>query len=164
MAHLDATHAHRAELRGTVALIAVATLLGVAFGLSTLITPLYVIYQQQFGFSQITLTLVYAAYVIGNITALLFFGRVSDHIGRRLVMLLGLGASLIGTLLFAVAPNVLWLFAGRALTGIGVGLTAGSSTAALVDFSAAGQSERAASVTVCFSLSNSSALSHSSGT
>ena len=75
------------------------------------------------------------------------YGNLSDHIGRRLVMLLGLGASLIGTFLFAVAPDVLWLFGGRALTGIGVGLTAGTATAAMVDFSAEGQSKRAASGT-----------------
>jgi hypothetical protein len=51
MAHLGAASTHRAELEGTAALTAVAMLLGAAFGLSTLITPLYLIYQQQFGFS-----------------------------------------------------------------------------------------------------------------
>jgi MFS family permease len=59
-------------------------LLAAAFGLSPLITPLYLIYQQQLGFSQITLTLIYAAYAIGNVAALLFFGRISDRAGRRL--------------------------------------------------------------------------------
>ena len=39
----------------------------------TPITPLYLIYQQQSGFSQITLTLIYAAYAIGSIAALLLF-------------------------------------------------------------------------------------------
>ena len=62
-------------------------------------------------------------------------------------MLLGLGASLTGAFLFAVAPNVLWLFAGRAIMGVGVGLTAGPSTAAMVEFSAVGQAKRAASIT-----------------
>src|SRR5258708_487906 len=46
-----------------------------------------------------------------------------------------------------VAPSVVWLFAGRALMGVGVGLTAGPSTAAMVEFSAEGQSRRAASIT-----------------
>ena len=75
MAHVSAAQRHRLKFRGTAALAAVATLIGVAFGLSTLVTPLYLIYQQQFGFSQITLTLIYAAHAIGNIAALLFFGR-----------------------------------------------------------------------------------------
>ena len=58
-----------------------------------------------------------------------------------------LGTSLIGAFLFAVAPSVLWLFAGRAIMGVGVGLTAGPSTAAMVEFSAEGQANRAASIT-----------------
>ena len=49
-------------------------------------------------------------------------------------MLAGLFASLVGALLFAVAPNVWWVFAGRALMGIGVGLAASSSTAAILEF------------------------------
>jgi hypothetical protein len=42
----------------------------------------------------------------------------------RATMLMGLGASLAGALLFAMAPDVLWLFAARALMGVGVGLAA----------------------------------------
>jgi len=67
----------------TAAIFAVATLIGVAFAGSTVITPLYVLYEDAFGFSKLTLTLVYAVYVVGNLTALLFFGRLSDQIGRR---------------------------------------------------------------------------------
>ncbi len=107
----------------------------------------YRLYAEQWHLTPTVTTGVFAVYPIVVVAVLVGFGDLSDHIGRRLVMLLGLGASLIGTLLFAVAPDVLWLFAGRALTGIGVGLTAGTATAALVDFSAEGQSTRAASVT-----------------
>ena len=52
---------------------------------STMITPLCGFYQTRFGFSGVALTLVYAAYVIGNLAALLFLGRLSDRIGRRVV-------------------------------------------------------------------------------
>jgi predicted MFS family arabinose efflux permease len=107
----------------------------------------YRLYAEQWHLTPTVTTAVFAVYPIVVVAVLVGFGDLSDHIGRRLVILLGLGASLIGTLLFAVAPDVLWLFAGRALTGIGVGLTAGTATAALVDFSAEGQSKRAASVT-----------------
>jgi MFS family permease len=62
-------------------------------------------------------------------------------------MLFGLGASLAGVLLFASAPNVDWIFVGRAFMGIGVGLSAAPSAAAMVEFSAAGQSDRAGSIT-----------------
>jgi MFS family permease len=81
------------------------------------------------------------------VTTLIMFGDISDYIGRRTAMLLGLAASLIGVLLFAAAPNVHWLFVGRACMGIGVGLSASPSAAALVEFSPAGQSKRAGAVT-----------------
>src|SRR5712664_1169952 len=69
------------------------------------------------------------------------------YIGRRATILIGLTSSLLGTALFAVAPSVLWVFVGRAFMGLGVGLCAGSATAAMVEFSAAGQETRAGSIT-----------------
>src|SRR5882762_6824772 len=107
----------------------------------------YRLYAEQWHLTPTVTTGIFAVYPIVVVAVLVGFGDLSDHIGRRATMLLGLGASLIGTLLFAVAPDVLWLFAGRAFAGIGVGLTAGASTAAMVDFSTEGQSSRAASVT-----------------
>lgn len=44
---------------------------------STLLTPLYVVYRETFAFSELTLTLIYATYVIGNLSALFLFGRLS---------------------------------------------------------------------------------------
>jgi MFS family permease len=107
----------------------------------------YRLYAEQWHLTPAVTTGVFAVYPIVVVAVLVGFGDLSDHIGRRSVMLLGLGASLIGTFLFAVAPDVLWLFGGRALTGIGVGLTAGTATAAMVDYAAEGQSKRAASGT-----------------
>jgi MFS family permease len=50
---------------------------------------------QEFGFSEITLTPIYAVHVVGNVVALLLFGRLSDQLGRKRVTLpaLGLAAS-----------------------------------------------------------------------
>jgi predicted MFS family arabinose efflux permease len=107
----------------------------------------YRLYAEQWHLTPTVTTGIFAVYPIVVVAVLVGFGDLSDHIGRRATMLLGLGASLIGTLQFAVAPDVLWLFAGRAFAGIGVGLTAGASTAAMVDFSTEGQSSRVASVT-----------------
>jgi predicted MFS family arabinose efflux permease len=107
----------------------------------------YRLYAEQWLLTPTVTTGIFAVYPIVVVAVLTGFGDLSDQIGRRTTMLLGLGASLIGTFLFAVAPDVLWLFAGRAFAGVGVGLTAGASTAAMVDFSAAGQSRRVASVT-----------------
>src|SRR4029077_11828957 len=76
------------------------------------------------------------------------FGGISDQIGRRATMLAGLFASLVGSLLFAVAPDVWWVFAGRALMGIGVGLAASPSTAAILEFTSPERAKSAASVTM----------------
>src|SRR5258708_12786458 len=50
-------------------------------------TSLYPVYQAQWGFSPITVTMVFAVYAIGVLGALLIAGRLSDHIGRRPVLL-----------------------------------------------------------------------------
>jgi len=107
----------------------------------------YQLYAEEWHLTHTVTTGIFAVYPVVVVAVLIIFGDISDHIGRRATMLLGLSASLIGALLFAIAPDVLWLFAGRAFMGVGVGLTAGPSTAALVEFSTEGQSKRAASIT-----------------
>jgi MFS family permease len=106
----------------------------------------YPLYAAQWHLTPTVTTAIFAVYPIAVVTVLLLFGNLSDHIGRRAVMLAGLGASLLGVLSFAVASSVEWVFLGRALMGIGVGLAASPSTAALVEFSAPGQSHRASSI------------------
>jgi MFS family permease len=85
---------------------------------------------------------------IAVVAMLVGIDGISDQIGRRAAMLLGLGASLIGALLFAVAPDVWWVFAGRAFMGVGVGLSAGPSTAAILEFCGHQDAKRAASLTI----------------
>src|SRR5579884_1573860 len=110
-----------------------ATLIGVAFMGSGLITPLYVLYEKAFGFSEVTTTLVYAAYVVGNLAALLFFGKLSDDIGRRRVGAASIAVGCASMLLFLFARDTTWLFVARVLSGIAVGLASGTGTAWLAD-------------------------------
>jgi MFS family permease len=145
MAYLG-THTQRMELHGTAALVSVATLLAVAFGLSTLLTPLYLIYQQAFGFSQVTLTLIYAVYVIGNLAALLFVGRVSDRIGRRVTALPAIGVLIVAALVLLFANGVAALYIGRILTGLGVGVASGTCNAWLADLVGSEHKTRAATI------------------
>ena len=100
---------------------------------STLPTPLYVVYQRLWHFSSATLSLIFATYALGVLVALLWFGRLSDQIGRRPILLSGLLSATCGTVLFELAQNIVWLFAARLLTGIAVGLAVGTATASLVE-------------------------------
>src|ERR1700733_9969317 len=97
----------------------------------------YPLYASEWHLTPTATTAIFSAYPLLVVTVLICFGDLSDYLGRRKTMLLGLGASLVGVLLFAVAPNVYWLFLGRAFMGIGVGLSAAPSAAAMVEFSPA---------------------------
>src|SRR5215471_387592 len=111
-----------------IALTAVAAMLGIMFVGAILPTPLYPLYRQAFGFSGVTLTLIYAVYVLGNVTALLLFGRLADQIGRRAASLPAIGVGIASTLAFGLATGTPWLFAARALSGFSTGLAAGAAT------------------------------------
>jgi predicted MFS family arabinose efflux permease len=111
----------------------VGLLLAVMFMGSTLLTPLYPLYRREFGFSEVTLTLVYATYVIGNLVALLFLGRVSDQIGRRRVSVPAMSLGAIATLIFLFAPATPWLFVGRMLSGLAIGVAAAVAAAWAVE-------------------------------
>jgi len=112
---------------------AVAAIAFLVFAANAAVSPLYRIYQAQFGFSATTLTLLFAVYIAVLLFTLLFFGSVSDYVGRRPVMLAGLvvGAAACG--LFLSAHALEQLFVARVLQGIAAGLLAGTASAALHD-------------------------------
>jgi MFS family permease len=103
------------------------------FAANAAVSPLYRIYQAQFGFSASILTLLFAVYIAVLLLTLLFLGSVSDYVGRRPVMLAGLivGAAACG--LFLSAHALEQLFVARALQGLAAGLLAGTASAVLHD-------------------------------
>ncbi|MER9755868.1 MFS transporter [Mesorhizobium sp. M0166] len=134
------------ELGGRAAVAAVAAMIAALFAGSTALTPLYIIYKQVFGFSQITLTLVYAVYVIGNLAALLMLGRVSDVIGRRPMALAGMAVAVVSAVVFLFAENVAWLDVARILSGLGIGVGAGTGTAWLAELLPTDDKSQAATI------------------
>jgi predicted MFS family arabinose efflux permease len=126
--------------------------LGLMFMGSTLVTPLYGAWRQAFGFSALTLTLVYATYVVGNLLALLFFGRLSDQVGRRRAALPALALLAAAMLVFAAARSVAWLYVGRALTGLAVGVAGGAVNAWLAELVPGGDRARASTLAITANL------------
>jgi MFS family permease len=106
-------------------------------------TLTYPLYQSQWGVSTATVTWIFAVYALALIPVLILFGDLSDHIGRRATMALGLVAELVGVLMFALAPDVAWLLIGRAFMGLGVGLSLSTAIVAMVEFSRPGREKRA---------------------
>ncbi|RUW59370.1 MFS transporter [Mesorhizobium sp. M7A.F.Ca.US.008.03.1.1] len=129
MAIRDFAHTHDGAGGDALAIPTVAAMIAVLFAGSTVLTPLYIVYKQQFGFSQITLTLIYAVYVVGNLAALLMFGGVSDVVGRRPASLAAMLVAIVSALVFLFAGNVVSLDVARILSGLGIGVGAGTGTA-----------------------------------
>src|SRR3979409_439705 len=80
-------------------------------------TPLYGVYQAEWHFSPTTLTVIFAIYGLGVLTALVAFGALSDRVGRRPVLAASIVAIMISMLLFAMARGVGWVIVARLLQG-----------------------------------------------
>ncbi|MEU8157056.1 MFS transporter [Micromonospora sp. NPDC048986] len=97
------------------------------------LTPLLVLYRQQWNFAPSLLTLAFAVYAIGFLAAVLTLGSLSDHVGRRPVLIGALVIQLASNALFLVAPDVSWVIAGRIVQGVASGAATAAFTAALVE-------------------------------
>lgn len=110
---------------------------------TTLPTPLYGLYQEKFGFSELMVTVVYAVYAFGVIGVLLLAGNASDAVGRRPVLLAGLGFAAASAVCFLCATGMGWLYAGRLLSGLSAGLFTGAATAYVMELAPSSGASRA---------------------
>jgi MFS family permease len=97
-------------------------------------TPLYAIYQAQWGFTPITTTVVFGMYAIAVLAALLTAGKLSDYVGRRPVLLVALAVQVIAMVVFATASGVPELIIGRIVQGLSTGAAIGAIGAGMLDF------------------------------
>jgi MFS family permease len=96
-------------------------------------TPLYVVYQREWGFSTTTLTFIFAVYVFGLIGSLLVVGGLSDHVGRRPVLAGAIALEGVAFVLFFIAGDVTVLLMARVAQGIATGAAFSTLGATLVD-------------------------------
>lgn len=96
-------------------------------------SPLFVLFQQEWHFPTWMLTVAFAIYAITLLATLLVAGSLSDHIGRRPVLIGALVVEVIAMALFVFAPNIGWIIAARAIQGIATGAATSAFTAAIVE-------------------------------
>ncbi|WP_043113483.1 MFS transporter, partial [Pseudacidovorax intermedius] len=104
---------------------------------SSVPSPLYAMYREAWGFSALLLTVVFSSYAFALLVALLVFGALSDHLGRRAVILAGLVLEIGAIVLFWRADSVGWLIAARVLQGIATGMATSVLSATLLDLNPA---------------------------
>ncbi|MDQ0895055.1 MFS transporter [Agromyces ramosus] len=124
-----------------------ASVAGLALWASGAPTVVYPLYAAEWQLQPSVTTAIFAVYPIALVPVLIVFGNLSDVIGRRAVILMGLAALGAGSLAFGLAPDLTWVFVGRALMGVGVGLALSPATAAMVEFGGPGGARRASSTT-----------------
>ncbi|MFJ8632256.1 MFS transporter [Streptomyces sp. NPDC093568] len=134
MARSDTARGTDVEVRrGWRACLLGGAVFAVGMAGTTLPTPLYGHYQDKFGFSELTVTVVYAVYAFAVIGVLLLAGNASDTVGRRPVILAALGFAAASAVCFLLATALGWLYVGRLLSGLSAGLLTGAATAHVME-------------------------------
>ena len=141
---MDQKVARPAARRAAFALLAYA-FAAIMVG-TTLPTPMYALYSQRMHFSVLTTTVIFATYAVGVLLALLAFGRWSDAIGRRPILLAGAAFALASAIVFLFAGGVGQLLLGRLLSGLSAGIFTGTATAAVIEAAPESWRTRAAAV------------------
>lgn len=124
---------HLPRLTGRPAIVLLASLIVALLAASSAPTPLYAIYQARWGFSPITTTVVFGVYALAVLVALLTLGKLSDHLGRRPVLLAAIAVQAVALLVFTTADGVPELLAARVIQGLSTGAALGAIGAGMLD-------------------------------
>ncbi len=96
-------------------------------------TPLYPVYQAEWGFSALRVTEIFGIYALALLGALLVAGRLSDYTGRRPVLIAATLTQAAVMVMFATARDVDALLLARLIQGIATGSAIGAVGAGMVD-------------------------------
>ncbi|MEJ2869518.1 MFS transporter [Actinomycetospora sp. OC33-EN08] len=92
-------------------------------------SPLYPAYQADLGFSDLTLTAVYAVYPLVSVPAVFLLGPLGDRLPPRRVLRAGVAIAAAGSLVLAVAGGTGWLLLGRIAYGVALAVMTGAGVA-----------------------------------
>lgn len=123
----------RRTLPGGLALAGAAVTFTTLYFAAGALMPLLVVYQEQWDLPPSVFAVAFAVFALGFLTSILTVGSLSDHVGRRPVLLGTLVVQFVSNVLFLVAPDVEWMIAGRVLQGIATGAATTAFTALLVE-------------------------------
>lgn len=96
-------------------------------------TPLYHEYQEHFGLTPFMITIIFAAYVLSLLLALLTVGSLSDYVGRRPAILAALMANILAMVVFMMAGSAAALIVARTVQGFANGLAITTLAATILD-------------------------------
>jgi predicted MFS family arabinose efflux permease len=96
-------------------------------------TPLYPVYMAEWGLTPLTITVIFGIYALAVLVALLIAGRLSDHLGRKPVLLTAALAQAVTMVLFSTATSLTGLLVARVLQGLTTGAATSAVGAAMID-------------------------------
>jgi MFS family permease len=113
---------------------------------TSIVTPLFPLYAEQFNLSAGTITLLFATYTATVVPTMLIAGNLSDMLGRKRLILPAMATITAASLVFGFTTSVTMLFAGRILQGLAIGMFLGVGAAFVVDHARPERRELAAQV------------------
>jgi multidrug resistance protein len=99
-----------------------------------IIIPLLPLYADSFGASPATIGLLFSSYALAQFALSPWWGKLSDRIGRKPVLMVTIAGSAVGSIVLALAGSIWMLFLGRIIDGMS-GASVAVARAAVADFS-----------------------------
>ncbi|GIG22253.1 MFS transporter [Cellulomonas chitinilytica] len=96
-------------------------------------TPLYATYAAAWHIGPLGVTVAFGVYAVAVLVALLVLGRLSDHLGRRPVLVAGTVGQILAVVLLATADGYDALLVARVVQGLATGAAVGALGAAMLD-------------------------------
>ncbi len=119
--------------RSWIAFPLLAAILFLFFVSASVPSPLFVVFQGRWGFSSGMLTVAFSVYSLVLLVTLLVAGSLSDHLGRKPVIVAALAIQVASMALFLRADGIGGLLAARIVQGLSMGVVNGALSAAVIE-------------------------------